>query len=111
MPLKKKRRSQEKKQCDVCGGMYHNIGTHKNMAHPQPTTELRFGENGELYQDNEKEGNNRLVVDKYVDEPLSTLLSDMEKLLKAYRTETEIKIEKNCGSVKAVEIKTRILLR
>jgi hypothetical protein len=85
--LKKQTKTKPLKQCDICGGMYHNVGAHKNKAH--------------------KEGI-RLVVDEYTEETLSSLLSKIKQLLRNYRSEIVTKTIELGGVIETVEINAKI---
>ena len=85
--MQKQIKTKPLKQCDICGGMYHNVGAHKAQAHKE---------------------SNRLVVDEYTEETLSSLLSEIKQLLRNYRSEIVVKTIELDGTVETVEINAKI---
>jgi|TARA_Y100000310_G_scaffold270027_1_gene283619 hypothetical protein len=89
-----------KKTCPHCGKEKKNLGAH-----------LRFCKK-KIISDVIEDKLPSIVEDDYIKEkPLSSLVSDMKKLLHQYQTEFRITTFEMGGTIKEVEIVARIQLR
>jgi len=83
--------------------MYRNVGAHKNKAH----NEMKIDSINMIDTSFTEEGV-RLVVDEYIPETLSSLLSKIKQLLRNYRSEIVIKTIELNGTVETIEINAKI---
>ena len=76
--------------CPDCGGIFKNIGAHKRFC---------------------KAVRPKLVVDDYMEKPLSSIISGIREVLKSHQYQITVTTTENNGVAEDVELKVRFQLR
>ena len=85
--------------CPDCGGEFKNLGVHRRFCGPPESIV-------------EVDSLKNVIVDDYIKEkPLSSILSEIEGVLKSLHHQVQVSVASENGNATEVELKVRFQLR